>query len=58
MQTEGAQVLAIETDRPVNEYSDEYEKRPFDWNVFVSSLSAGILSFATIYALVNRTNSN
>ncbi len=58
VQTEGAQVLAIETDRPVNEYSDAYEKRPFDWNVFVSSLSAGILSFATIYALVNRTNSN
>jgi hypothetical protein len=58
VQTEGAQVLAIETDRPVNEYADNYEKRPFDWNVFVSSLSAGILSFATIYALVNRTNSN
>lgn len=56
VQTEGAQVLAVETDKPVNEYSKEFEKKPFDWNVFVSSMSAGILSFATIYALVNRTN--
>ena len=27
---------------------------PFDWNTFMSTLSAGILSFATIYVLVAR----
>ncbi len=53
--TEGAEVLAIETIKPVTEYAQEYEKKPFDWNVFVASLSAGVLSFATIYALVTRS---
>ncbi len=28
----------------------------FDWNVFLASLSAGILSFATIYVLINNSN--
>lgn len=31
---------------------------PFDWNTFMASLSAGILSFATIYVLVARVPSN
>ncbi len=54
--TEGAQVLAIEKDKPPVEYAREFEKKPFDWNLFVGSLSAGILSFATIFALVSRVN--
>lgn len=54
--TEGAQVLAVETDKPEVQYAREYEKKPFDWNIFVASLSAGILSFATIFALLSRAN--
>ena len=54
--TEGAEVLAVEMSKPEVEYAREYEKKPFDWNIFVASLSAGVLSFATIYALVSRSN--
>lgn len=56
VKTEGAEVLAIETSRPPVEYAREYEKKPFDWNIFIASTSASILSFATIYALLMRTN--
>jgi protein involved in polysaccharide export with SLBB domain len=28
---------------------------PFDWNTFMATLSAGILSFATIYVLIDRS---
>ena len=53
--TEGAQIVAVEKLRPETRFSDD-EKPPFDWNLFVSTLSAGILSFATIYALVSRNS--
>jgi polysaccharide biosynthesis/export protein len=31
---------------------------PFDWNEFMATISAAILSFATIYVLVNNSNRN
>jgi len=34
----------------------EAPKVPFDWNTFATTLSAGILSFATIYVLFSRGN--
>lgn len=34
----------------------EAPKAPFDWNTFATTLSAGILSFATIYVLLQRGN--
>lgn len=34
----------------------EAPKEPFDWNTFATTLSAGILSFATIYVLLQRGN--
>lgn len=57
VKTEGAQVYAVEKARPEKNYSDN-EINPFDWNLFVSTMSASILSFATIYALVSRSTSN
>ncbi len=54
--TEGAEVIAIETHKPEVRYAREYEKKPFDWNIFIASTSAGILSFATIYALILRSS--
>lgn len=55
--TEGARIVAVEKDRPETRYADQARK-PFDWNLFASTLSAGILSFATIYALISRNTSN
>jgi hypothetical protein len=48
-------VIANETHRPEAKYGAEFTKKPFDWNLFVSTTSAGVLAFATIYALVNRS---
>lgn len=56
VKTEGSRVVVMETDRPETEYSSEFEKKPFDWNIFVATTSASIMSFATIYALISRSN--
>lgn len=35
---------------------EEVDKEPFDWNVFATTMSASVLTFATIFILVQNTN--
>lgn len=43
--------------KPVEPTPPTTPPTPFDWNTFMASLSAGILSFATIYVLIARVPS-
>ncbi len=58
VKVKGCQVVVPE--KPVEKEEPDAPtapSEPFDWNTFMSTLSAGILSFATIYVLVARVPS-
>ncbi len=54
----GSQIVVPEKPADKEEAPDvpTAPKEPFDWNTFMTTLSAGILSFATIYVLLQRGN--
>ena len=47
-----------EKEKEEPEQTDTVAAEPFDWNVFMATISASILSFATIYVLINNSNRN
>lgn len=52
-------VVPLEPEKQEEEVAEStVEAEPFDWNVFMATISASILSFATIYVLVNNSNRN
>ncbi len=57
VKVKGCQIVVPQKpeDKPEIE-GPEAPKVPFDWNTFATTLSAGILSFATIYVLFSRGN--
>ena len=58
VKTKGSQIVVPEkpADKQEAPEAPVTPKEPFDWNTFMASLSAGILSFATIYVLLGRGN--
>lgn len=57
VKVKGCQIVVPEKkeDKPETE-QPQTPKEPFDWNTFATTMSAGILSFATIYVLFSRGN--
>ncbi|MBC8173807.1 MAG: SLBB domain-containing protein [Chitinophagales bacterium] len=51
-------VVPEEEKKAIDPVVPEPDPIPFDWNVFVATMSAGILAFATIYVLINNSNRN
>ncbi|MEZ5014524.1 MAG: SLBB domain-containing protein [Chitinophagales bacterium] len=58
VKVKGCQIVVPEKheEKPEPEQEPTQPRQPFDWNTFATTLSAGILSFATIYVLLQRGN--
>jgi len=56
VKVKGSQIVVPEKpeDKEPIETAPVVPQEPFDWNTFMATLSAGILSFATIYVLITQ----
>jgi hypothetical protein len=54
VKVKGCQIVVPQKpeDKPDAPETPVAPREPFDWNTFATTLSAGILSFATIYVLI------
>lgn len=55
VKVKGSEVVVPFKEKKLKEES-EVEKEPFDWNVFATTISASVLTFATIFVLVQNSN--
>ncbi|MBK6731220.1 MAG: SLBB domain-containing protein [Bacteroidetes bacterium] len=55
VKVKGSEVVVPYKPKKIEKVED-VEKEPFDWNVFATTMSASVLTFATIFILVENTN--
>lgn len=57
VKVKGSEVVVPFKEKKIKEEPD-VPKEPFDWNVFATTLSASVLTFATIFVLIQNNNRN